>query len=119
MTLLLVLIGGALGTSARYGLGKAVGIHALPWLTVGINIAGSFLLGFLIAVGDWFSDELRTGLAVGVLGGFTTFSTFSADVFLEFHAGDVDEAFALLAASIAGGIAGAAAGYALGRALAR
>lgn len=118
MTVVLVMVGGALGTLARYGLGRAVGIHALPWLTVGINITGSFLLGFLIAVGDWFSDELRTGLAIGVLGGFTTFSTFSADVFLEMRAGDLDDALALLAASVAGGVVAAALGYTLGRALA-
>ena len=103
---------------ARYALGTAVPAHSLPWLTVAINIVGSFLLGFLIATGGWFSREVRTGLAIGVLGGFTTFSTFSADVFLELEAGDVGEALAMLSASVVGGIAGAAAGYFLGRAAA-
>ena len=118
MTVVFVIVGGALGTLARYGLGRTVEAHALPWMTVGINIAGSFLLGLLIATGDWFSSEVRTGLAIGVLGGFTTFSTFSADVFLQLRAGDAAEAAGLLAASVAGGVAGAALGYALGRALA-
>ena len=118
MTVLLVAVGGAAGTLARYGLGRAVPAHSLPWLTVGINITGSFLLGLLIAVGDWFSAEVRTALAIGVLGGFTTFSTFSADVFLELDAGDGREAILLLAASIAGGVGAAAAGYFLGRAIA-
>lgn len=118
MTIFLVGVGGVVGVLARYALGTAVPAHGLPWLTVGVNITGSFLLGFLIAAGDRFSTEVRTGLAVGVLGGFTTFSTFSADVFLEIEAGDLGEAVAFLGASVIGGVAGAAAGYYLGRALA-
>jgi CrcB protein len=118
MTLALVAAGGAVGTLARYGLGRAVSVDALPWLTVGINIAGSFLLGLLIAVGDWFSAAVRTALAIGVLGGFTTFSTFSADVFLDLDAGRPGEAGLLLAASLAGGVGAAAVGYFLGRAIA-
>jgi fluoride exporter len=118
VTLLLVAVGGAVGTLARYGLGKTVATDALPWLTVAINVVGSFLLGFLIAVGDWFSAEVRTALAIGVLGGFTTFSTFSADVFLDIDTGAPGEALAVLVASVAGGVAAAACGYFLGRALA-
>ena len=117
MTILLVGLGGVVGVVARYALGTAVPTHNLPWLTVGINIAGSFLLGFLIAGADRFSTEVRTGLAIGVLGGFTTFSTFSADVFLEIEAGNLGQAVAILSASMVGGVAGAAAGYFLGRAL--
>ena len=118
MTIFLVGVGGVVGVLARYALGTAVSDDALPWLTVGINIAGSFLLGFLIATANWFSPEVRTGLAVGVLGGFTTFSTFSADVFLEIEAGDIGEAVGFLTASVGGGVAEAAAGYLLGRTLA-
>lgn len=117
MTVVFVIVGGALGTLARYGLGRTVETHSLPWLTVGINVTGSFLLGLLIATGDWFSNEVRTGLAIGVLGGFTTFSTFSADIFLEMRAGDALEAAGLLVLSVLGGVAGAALGYTLGRAL--
>ena len=117
MTPVLVGVGGVVGVLARYALGTAVPAHSLPWLTIGINIAGSFLLGFLIATGGRLSTEVRTALAIGVLGGFTTFSTFSADVFLELEAGDAGEAMAILAASTVGGVAGAAAGYFLGRAL--
>jgi CrcB protein len=118
VTVLLVALGGAAGTLARYGLGRLVSVDALPWLTVGINVTGSFLLGFLIAVGDWFSAEVRTALAIGLLGGFTTFSTFSADVFLDIDAGRAAEAGAYLAASVVGGVGAAAVGYFLGRALA-
>jgi CrcB protein len=79
-----------------------------------INIAGSFLLGLLVAE-PWFSRDVREGLGVGLLGGFTTFSTFSVQIVLEVDAGEPGRAVLYLAASVLGGIAAAAAGYALGR----
>ena len=118
MTALLVGVGGAAGALARYGIGKLVATESLPWATVGINVAGSLLLGLLVAVGDWFSTEIRTALAVGLLGGFTTFSTFSVDVFLDLDTGRVGEAIGYVAASVVLGVAAAAAGYFLGRAIA-
>jgi len=118
MTALLVAAGGGTGALARYGIGRAVSNDAEPWATIGINVTGSFLLGFLIATGDWFSAEVRTGLAVGVLGGYTTFSTFSADVFLDLESGRGWEAAAYLLASVVLGVGAAAVGYYAGRALA-
>ncbi len=58
MTALYVAVGGAVGVLARYGLGTTVSGDAVPWLTVAINVTGSFLLGFVIAVGDWFSPDV-------------------------------------------------------------
>ena len=118
MTVLLVAVGGATGSLARYGLGRLVDTGTLPWLTVGINIVGSFLLGFLVATASWFPDHVRIGLAVGLLGGFTTFSTFSVDVFLELDTGDATQAVMLLAASVGFGVGAAAGGYLIGRQLA-
>lgn len=112
MTALLVTLGGAAGTLARYGIGTAV---AGPWPTVAINLAGSFLLG-LLAGSSAFSDELRTAIGVGVLGGFTTYSTFSVQVVLDLEAGLTSRAIAYLLVSVAGGLLCAAAGYALARA---
>lgn len=118
MTIVLVALGGVVGALARYGLGTAVSTDSLPWLTVGINVVGSFLLGALVSTGaSWFSPEVRIGLAVGLLGGFTTFSTFSVDVFLELEAGDAGEAVAYLAASVGLGIVAAGLGYYAGRGL--
>jgi len=118
MTTLLVALGGTVGVLARYGITRLT-LHsdALIWSTVGINIAGSFLLGLLVAE-DWFDRDLREALGVGLLGGFTTFSTFSAQVVLDADAGEPGRALAYLVVSVVGGVAAAAAGYALGRRLA-
>lgn len=82
---LMAAAGGAVGAGARY----LVGIGALrligsgfPWGTLIVNVVGSFLMGALIegAALKWsMSNEMRTFLATGILGGFTTFSAFSLD----------------------------------------
>ncbi|CAN5582756.1 fluoride efflux transporter CrcB [soil metagenome] len=120
MTTLFVAAGGLIGVLARYGIGRAshgLGDDGLLWSTVGINIIGSFLLGLLVAE-PWFSREVREGLGVGLLGGFTTFSTFSVQAVLEVDGGRPELALIFVAASVIGGIAAAFAGYGLGRALA-
>jgi CrcB protein len=118
MTTLFVAVGGLLGVMARWGISRLT-LHseALIWSTVGINIAGSFLLGLLVAE-EWFGRDVREGLGVGFLGGFTTFSTFSVQVVLETDAGEPGRALAYVLASVGGGILAAAAGYVLGRRLA-
>ena len=113
-----VAVGGVLGVLARYGIGRLTLHHEqLLWSTVGINVVGSFLLGLLVAE-DWFGRDLREGIAVGFLGGFTTFSTFSVQAVLEVDAGEPARAAAYVAASVLGGLVAAFAGYALGRTLA-
>lgn len=118
MTTLLVAVGGLLGVLARFGIGRLTLHHEqLLWSTVGINIIGSFLLGLLVAE-NWFGRDLREGIGVGFLGGFTTFSTFSVQAVLEVDAGEPARAAIYLATSVIGGLAAATAGYALGRKLA-
>ena len=80
--------GGALGAVARYavmvGAGQWAGF-ASPYGTMAINILGSFLLGALMEIIALFwtpSEEMRVFLVVGVLGGFTTFSSFSLETLL-------------------------------------
>ena len=82
---LLAAAGGALGSSARYlvtvGAGKLLGM-GFPWGTLIVNIAGCFVMGLLVGLGATrltITDEARIFLATGILGGFTTFSAFSAD----------------------------------------
>ena len=77
--------GGALGSGARHlvnvGFGRWLGA-GFPWSTLFVNVVGCFLMGVLIealALRFHGSLELRTFLATGVLGGFTTFSAFSLD----------------------------------------
>ncbi|HEY4427451.1 MAG TPA: CrcB family protein [Solirubrobacteraceae bacterium] len=116
MTVLLVAIAGAFGVLGRYGLSSIVHGDALPWTTLAINVVGSFLLGMLV-VAHWTSAELRTTLGVGFLGGFTTFSTFSVQAFLDLEAGEPVRAAVLVLVTVLGGLAAAAAGYFLGRAI--
>ena len=116
MTAILVALAGAGGVLLRYGISSAVHGEALPWATVAINVAGSFLLGMLV-VAHWASPQTRTTLGVGFLGGFTTFSTFSVQALLDFEAGEPLRALVLVLASVLAGIGAAAGGYYLGRAI--
>ena len=84
--ILAVAIGGAIGSVGRYLINTvwlpAAGPHALPWGTLTVNVAGSFLYGLLFAVLTAYlpaSGTLRVALLAGFLGGFTTFSSFSFD----------------------------------------
>jgi CrcB protein len=115
MTTLMVGVAGTLGVLARYGVSRLT-LHtdALVWSTVGINIAGSFFLGLLVAE-HWFDRDVREAIGVGFLGGFTTFSTFSVQVVLEIDAGEPSRAAGYLLASVVGGVLAATAGYTLGR----
>jgi fluoride exporter len=83
-TCLLVMIGGAIGSLARYALSVAALpiSQSLPWGTIAINILGSFVIGlfgtFTLANGRFpVSEEARILVMVGLCGGFTTFSSFS------------------------------------------
>jgi CrcB protein len=114
MTALLVVLAGAGGVLARYGLSSLVHGDALPWVTVGINVVGSFLLGMLV-VAHGASPQVRTTLGVGFLGGFTTFSTFAVQAFLDIEAGEPVRALVLVLVTVLAGVAAAAAGYYVGR----
>ncbi|MGE0853534.1 MAG: fluoride efflux transporter CrcB [Hyphomicrobiaceae bacterium] len=83
--LLYAMVGGAMGTGARHlvniGMGRWLG-PVFPWWTFFVNVAGCFLMGVVVemlALRWQGSTELRTLLATGILGGFTTFSAFSLD----------------------------------------
>ena len=113
-----VAIASSLGGLARYGLSSLVHGDELPWATMAINVAGSFLLGALVVLpADWISDQTRTALGVGLLGGFTTFSTFSVQAFLDLEAGEPGRAALYVTASVVLGIGAAAIGYLTARAL--
>jgi CrcB protein len=119
--LLLASAGGAIGAGARHLVN--VGCHAawggrFPWSTLIVNIVGSLGMGLLVeAIALRFSGsvELRTFLATGILGGFTTFSAFSADVVALASRGDGLAAAVYAAASVALSICAMAAGVVLAR----
>jgi CrcB protein len=120
-TLVLVIavtIAGGLGSLARYGISNHFHGDALPWATVAINVVGSFLLGVLVVLpASWLSAQSREALGVGLLGGFTTFSTFSVQAFLDAEAGEPGKALAYVVASVVLGIGAAAVGYFAARAI--
>jgi CrcB protein len=84
--LVAIAVGGAVGALGRHFVNVAMETllgAGFPWGTVTVNIVGSFLMGVLfhvLAVSWNVSPEIRALLTVGVLGAFTTFSTFSLDV---------------------------------------
>lgn len=89
LSLMYVAFGGALGSMARYIAMSLIGkMHntPFPYGTFAVNISGSFLMGIWIAVIALLLPDRQKDLhllfAVGVLGGFTTFSTFSLDAFM-------------------------------------
>jgi CrcB protein len=86
MNWLLVAAGGAIGASLRYGAGLwLVRPQSLfPWTTWSVNLLGCFLAGVFFAFSQRFSvlqNETRLFIMVGILGGFTTFSSFGLETF--------------------------------------
>jgi CrcB protein len=86
VTLLWVGLGGFLGANARYFLGRAIVERAgagFPWGTLAVNLTGAFLIG---VIAEWLvlrhgsADSWRLFLVVGVLGGYTTFSSYALEI---------------------------------------
>ena len=120
---LLVMTGGAIGAALRYQLGRAslrvIG-PGYPWGTLAANVLGGFLMGALIG---WLavryqgqhSEQIRLLLAVGVLGGFTTFSAFSLETMLMFERGELLSALGYILLSVAASIGALALGMTIMR----
>lgn len=101
---LIVAAGGALGAMARYGLGRLLPAAGWPWPTLIANVAGGLLMGLLAG---WLAfragahgETIRLFAAVGVLGGFTTFSAFSLETVLMIQRRDFATAAGYVAASV-------------------
>lgn len=115
-------IAGAAGALLRWGISVWVGrrFPGFPWGTLVINVTGSFLLGLLFVVlteRSTASPALRVSLTTGLLGAYTTFSTFSLETVRLVEDGAVGAAAANVAASLALGLVGVWLGVSLGRAL--
>ena len=121
--ILLVALGGAIGSVCRH----LVGVASLrlfgpgfPWGTMAVNVAGSFLMGAfiaLLALRFGGSQQLRLFVAVGFLGGFTTLSSFSLDAYSLWERGATFHAAAYVAGSVVLSLAGLVAGLSIARTL--
>lgn len=117
---LIVMLGGALGTLARYALSVLAQpiSRELPWGTILINILGSFVIGFFgtltFAQGRYpLSEGMRLFVMIGLCGGFTTFSSFSLQTLELLRSGAMLRAGLNIALSVLLCLAAAAIGHAL------
>lgn len=122
--LAVIAAGGALGAVARYGLTVwwPTPAGGFPWAVFVINVTGSFLLGVLMVVITELRPAhplLRPFLGVGVLGGFTTFSTYAEDIRALLTPATAPVGVAYLAATLIAAISATAAGIGLARAAGR
>lgn len=126
MNILLVGIGGALGSISRYLLGTWIQSISrsidFPFGTLAVNLIGCFVIGFLaelVEVRSAFTPESRAFMFVGILGGFTTFSSFGNDTINLFRDGETFNALANVSANVIFGLAlvwlGRAAAYMIWR----
>lgn len=116
---MLVAVAGAAGAVLRWRIGAAVGVRSFPWATLGVNVVGCFALAVVLAgpgASRW-SPTTTTAVAVGLLGAFTTFSTFGYETFTLLRTDQPARAAAYVGLSLAGGLAATALGWAIGREL--
>jgi CrcB protein len=114
-------IGGALGSIARHGVGLAIArlspARAVPYATMTVNLAGCLVIGVLAGLVATeritMTPALRMFMFVGVLGGFTTFSSFGLDTFTLAHGGRAGTAAWNILVQVGAGCALVAAGYAV------
>jgi fluoride exporter len=120
---LAVVLGGALGAVARYGLDSLIEHRAFslfPWSTFAINVSGCFLAGAVVAAlvdRHHLPAALRVGLVVGFLGAYTTFSTFAQETVDLAKAHDLGVALVNATATVSAGLVAVVLGTWVGRAL--
>jgi fluoride exporter len=120
---LLLMVFGAAGTLARYGLDGWIQYRAgpgFPFGTLTVNTLGCFFLGVIGQFGLShlsMPPDLRIGLTIGLMGGFTTFSTFGWDSIRMLQTGEWPRALAYIGASVLGGLAAMMLGMRAGNAL--
>jgi CrcB protein len=122
MTWIAVAVGGALGSAARHGVNHLVHSQLMltrfPLATIIVNLAGCFVIGLL--TGGLAADRIalpfywREFVFVGLLGGFTTFSTFGLDTFVLTQTHSVGHAVANVAVQVVGGFLAVWVGYRVG-----
>jgi CrcB protein len=115
-------IGGFVGALLRYGVSGWVysfSRNDFPYGTLAVNIAGSFILGLIVGLGEQYimHPNLKLFLTIGVLGAFTTFSTFSYETIILLQLSSYLKAFVNVSFSVFLGLIAAFIGLAAGKAL--
>ena len=113
---LLIGLGGGIGSMLRYAASLVVGQKYFPYATLAVNIIGSFIIGLVLAVSmkdESFSYNWKLFLATGICGGFTTFSSFSAENMELLQTGRYALVLTYICSSVILGIAAAWLGFKL------
>ena len=115
VTWLLVGVAGAAGAVTRYGIARALPITDFPWATFVVNVTGSFLLGIVLTwgVAGRLPADATAAVAVGFLGAYTTYSTFSWELLSLGRRDQLALAAGYLALSVVTGVLAAWLGFRL------
>jgi len=112
-------MGGFIGSIARYFVSRlnvSFDFLSIPLGTLTVNVAGSFIIGFLTGIADksaLLTQEWRLFLMVGICGGFTTFSSFTSESLMLMHSGQYLSVFLYTALSVILGFLAVYLGFAL------
>lgn len=120
MTVILVVLGGAIGAPSRYLIDRLVQQRhdgVFPWGTLTVNLIGCLVLGLLAGAAGQLPKEVVTFVGTGFCGALTTFSTFGFETTRLLEDGALPEAGLNALVSLAVGLLAATAGYAIGAAL--
>jgi CrcB protein len=119
MQFVAVALAGAAGALLRWQIGTAVSSRSFHWSTLSINLVGSFVLAFLLAgpASNRWSDTTTLAISVGLIGSFTTFSTFGYETVTLVRDQRIAIAAMYVLVSFVGGIGLAGVGYLLGRSI--
>jgi CrcB protein len=109
MTPVWVFVGGGTGSVLRWALTL---VAPQPWATLAVNLLGSFLLAWLAHPGAGVDGPAKAALAVGLMGGFTTYSTFNQQLLDALRDGRTADAAIQLVATVGGALVAGAAGWA-------
>lgn len=117
--MLYVAIAGAIGALCRWQLGSLFSNKGFPWVTLGINISGTFVLALVLSgpLTSRLNETSLTAITVGLLGSYTTFSTFGQETFTLLRTDRVTLAITYALISLLGGVLFAALGYFAGKQL--
>lgn len=121
MSWLLIGAAGAIGTVLRYALSVACGLWfgaAFPFGTLAVNVIGSFALGLVAGAfsgASWLGTDLRLVLGVGLLGGFTTYSSFNLELLRMLEQGALAKAALYLLGTWLGALGAGGVGLVLGK----